>query len=128
MSDQKPLQPLEMPQLLDLLESIHRSSPQRLLLARAYLQSLMWGIAGLKGLGQDLGFVLMPPAPPMEFPKMLFRGTDSIVVNSTAEEARANGEGWMMRQETRPATVTTPPPSPPLNPPVISIPRPGAPT
>jgi hypothetical protein len=87
---------------LDLLrqeiEKMHVGTPQRLTLAKAYLQSLEWGMKGLATLGQTVGFTIMPPPPPQEYPKALYRRGKTRLANSLAEETQLAIEGFHPKQ------------------------------
>jgi hypothetical protein len=77
-----------MTELRQNVEQVHQTSPQRLALAKAYLDSLSWGITGLEALGQKLGFVILSPPEPREFPKMLYRQNQyQIAENQTQEQS-----------------------------------------
>lgn len=87
------------------------------------MDSLTLGIIGLANLGQVLGFVFMPDPPPLEFPKMLYRGNQAMIVHNAADEARANAEGWWAREAIPAVEAVVSPPVPPPNPPTVRFPK-----
>lgn len=105
-------------ELRNQIEHQVQSSPQRLKLAQAYLDSLAWGITGLTALGQKIGFQLLEPSPPMEFPKMLYRGQDYQIAATALQEQQLLSVGYSSR-----VSIAAPPSEPAERPkpPIISI-------
>lgn len=73
------------------------ASPQRLTLARAYLDSLAWGIQGLETMGQKIGFQLLAAPPPEEYPQMLYRRREFRIASTAVEAQRLISEGFSPR-------------------------------
>lgn len=100
------------------------ASPQRLQLAKAYLESLEWGIKGLETMGQRMGFVVLEKPAPQEYPKMLYRGTQYQIANNPSEEHTITSEGFSARQ-VEPLPMLNEPAMMPPEAPTFSMPLPG---
>lgn len=86
-----------MAELKQRIEQGVMASPQRLQLAKTYLESLEWGIKGLETMGQKIGFVMIDPPAPVEYPKMLYRESTYRIANNSTEEQAMNSEGFWHR-------------------------------
>lgn len=101
-------------ELRGIVEQRTLGSPQRLQLARSYLESLEWGIKGLAVMGQRVGFFMLEEPAPKEFPKMLYRKDRYQIANNPLEEHTMNSEGFWPRaqqpslQQEEPEPVTAP--------------------
>lgn len=85
------------------VEQATKGSPQRLQLARSYLDSMEWGIRGLAAMGQRVGFTMLEAQVPQEFPKMLYKGAKFQIANNRLEEHTMNSEGfWPIAQKPSP--------------------------
>lgn len=114
-----------MAELRQQIEMATQASPQRLKLAQAYLDSLAWGISGLAALGHKVGFQLLEPNPPREYPKMLYKGPDYQIAKTPQDEQLLLSDGYSSR-----VSIPSPPPEPAERPPPptisISLPKPPA--
>jgi hypothetical protein len=79
-------------QLTQQITSQHQN--RRLEMAKAYLSSLAWGIKGLEEMGHRIGFRLLPPEAPKEYPKMLYKGNHWVQVENETQELSAISNGF----------------------------------
>jgi hypothetical protein len=109
-------------ELRERINQLHQGAPQRAMLAKTYLDSLAWGIGGLAAMGQRIGFMILDPPEPLEYPKMLYRGVDYKIATNEAEEQLMLLEGFSFRVQrlVEPEVVARPPPPPIIS---VSIPR-----
>lgn len=105
-----------MAELRQQVEQATQASPQRLTLARAYLDSLDWGIKGLATMGQRIGFQILEPNPPQEYPKMLYKNDSWRIAANPTEEQSMLSDGFSPRV---PVPLIEPPI--PFNPPPPTI-------
>lgn len=68
------------------------------MLAKVYLDSLAWGAKGLHDLGQSLGFTLVGPWPPLEFPKMMYRGSQDAIAQNQVQQRNLEEQGFRPRE------------------------------
>lgn len=108
---------LSMAELKSLIEQTHGNSPQRLQLARTYMESLTWGLKGLEGMGQKLAFTVLPPPAPQEFPKMVYKRKQVKIAANATEETLLQDQGFFAR---RPEPIPEPE-SETATPPVFSV-------
>jgi hypothetical protein len=111
-----------LPQLTRKIEGQHQN--RRLEMARAYLGSLTMGIKGLEGMGHRIGFRLLPEPEPIEYPKMLYKKTQWVLVENREQEQVANSSGFLPKALPE-AKPTPEPPSMP-SPPTVTIRLPDA--
>lgn len=121
--------PVSMAELRTLIEGIHSNSPQRLQLAKTYLDTLAQTLKGLETMGQRIAFTLLPPPPPIEYPKMVQRPMvnskgktilEYKVVNNSMEEELWGFQGFQCPP--KPEPEPEPEPTPVGEPPVIAFP------
>lgn len=117
--------PLALDELRALVERLHSREPQRAMLAKVYLDSLAWGAKGLSDLGQTLGFTLVGPWPPLEFPKMLYRGHQTAIAHNAIQQQNLEAEGFRAREpEAVPISTQDAAIQIPTAPPTIQVPLP----
>jgi hypothetical protein len=126
MSQDRRVQLMAMDELAATIEGMHRREPQRQTLAKVYLDSIAWGAKGLHDLGQTLGFSIVGPWEPIEFPKVLYRGRHTEIVHNANQQRRLEAEGWRERIH-GPDPEPAPEPTPRVEAPTIQIPKPGVP-
>jgi hypothetical protein len=105
------------------IESQHQN--RRLEMAKAYLESLTWGLKGLEEMGHRIGFRLLPEPAPKEYPKMLYKGTETKIAENVQQELEMALKGFWPRAAEPLQTLEPPEPRPMA--PVISIRLPHAP-
>lgn len=116
--------PMSMAELRTLIEGIHQNSPQRLQLAKTYLDSLVQTLKGLEQMGQKLAFTLLPPPEPIAYPKMVYKviGKKRVykIANNSMEETLLMEMGYFP-PEPKPEPTPEPDKIPVEEPPTFSV-------
>lgn len=80
-------------ELKDKIRSANDGSPQRIYHALEGLEMVRAGLAELAKYGHRFDLIETDASPPIEWPKMLYNGAKTIIVES-AEEAEKLGPEW----------------------------------
>jgi hypothetical protein len=89
------------------VERNHQGAPQRLQLARLQLDTIEQAMKVLQGLGERIVFGFLPPPPPIEYPKMMYKDVQpqallEATVHNENEEQKFREKGYFLMEAVAP--------------------------